>query len=79
MAGWVAYVKHRDIFKINLAIGLKSQVYNSFVLPAMPYGADTRKRNNIKPMQPHLVVEPFGRPSVIAQSYTSSGRYTVCT
>ena len=41
MAGWAAYDKHRDIFKSNLAICLKRQVYNSCVLPAMTYGADT--------------------------------------
>ena len=41
MAGWAAYAKHRDIFKSNLAICLKRQVYNSFVLPAMTYGAET--------------------------------------
>ena len=35
MAGWAAYAKHRDIFKSNLAICLKRQVYNSYVLPAM--------------------------------------------
>ena len=35
MAGWAAYAKHRDIFKSNLAICLKRQVYNSCVLPAM--------------------------------------------
>ena len=29
MAGWAAYAKHRDIFKRNLAICLKRQVYNS--------------------------------------------------
>ena len=40
MAGWAAYAKHRDIFKSNLAICLKRQVYNSCVLPAMTYGAD---------------------------------------
>ena len=40
-AGWAAYTKHRDIFKSNLAICLKRQVYNSCVLPAMAYGADT--------------------------------------
>ena len=33
--------KHRDIFKSNLAICLKRQVYNSCVLPAMTYGAET--------------------------------------
>ena len=37
MAGWAAYAKHRDIFKSNLAICLKRQVY-SCVLPAMTYG-----------------------------------------
>ena len=41
MAGWAAYAKHRDIFKSNLAICLKRQVYNSCVLPGMTYGADT--------------------------------------
>ena len=40
MAGWAAYAKHRDIFKGNLAICLKRQVYNYCVLPAMTYGAD---------------------------------------
>ena len=41
MAGWAAYAKHRDNFKSNLAICLKRQVYNSCVLPAMTYGAET--------------------------------------
>ena len=44
MAGWAAYAKHRDIFKSNLAICLKRQMYcmyNSCVLPAMTYGAET--------------------------------------
>ena len=41
MAGWAAYAKHRDIFKSNLAICLKRQVYNSCVLRAMTYGAET--------------------------------------
>ena len=41
MAGWPAYAKHRDIFKRNLAICLKRQEYNSCVLPAMAYGAET--------------------------------------
>ena len=34
MAGWAAYAKHRDIFKSNLAICLRRQVYNSCVLPS---------------------------------------------
>ena len=33
--------KHRDIFKINLAICLKRQVYNSCMLPAMTCGEET--------------------------------------
>ena len=37
MAGWASYAKHRDIFRSNLAICLKRQVYNSCVLPAMTY------------------------------------------
>ena len=41
MAGWTAYATHHDIFKSNLAICLKRQVYNSCVLPAMTYGAET--------------------------------------
>ena len=41
MTGWAAYAKHRDIFKSNLAICPKRQVYNSCVLPAMTYGADS--------------------------------------
>ena len=54
MSGWAAYAKHRDIliiiiiimaemaiFKSNLAICLKVRVYNSCVLPAMTYGAET--------------------------------------
>ena len=41
MAGWAAYAKHWDIFKSNLVICLKRQVYNSCVLPAMTYGAET--------------------------------------
>ena len=40
MAGWAAYAKHRDIFKSDLAICLKRQVYNSCGLPAMTYDAD---------------------------------------
>ena len=41
VAGWAAYAKHREIFKSILAICLKRQVYNSCVLPAMTYGAET--------------------------------------
>ena len=44
MAGWAAYAKHLDIFKSNLAICLKRQVYNLCVLPAMAYGAETWAR-----------------------------------
>ena len=57
MAGWAAYAKHRDIFKSNLAICLKRQVYNSCVLPAMTYGAETwtltkQARTNLRPHRP---------------------------
>ena len=41
-AGWRPFVKHRDIFKGNIGTCLKRQVYNSCVLPAMTYGAETR-------------------------------------
>ena len=41
IAGWAAYTKHRDMFKSNLAICLKVQVYNSCVLPAMKYCTET--------------------------------------
>ena len=41
IAGLAAYAKHRDIFKNNLAICLKRQVYDSSVLQAMTYGAET--------------------------------------
>ncbi len=41
MAGWAAYAKHRDIFKSSCAICLKRQVYNSCVLSAMTYDAET--------------------------------------
>ena len=40
-AGWTAYAKHHNIFKSNFAICLKREVYNSCVLPAMTYGAET--------------------------------------
>ena len=40
MAGWAVYAKHRDLFKSNVAICLKRQVYNSCSLPAMTYGAE---------------------------------------
>ena len=36
--GWAAYAKHQDIFKRNIAICLKRQVYNSCELPATSYG-----------------------------------------
>ena len=40
-ARWTAIVKHRDIVKGNIRTCLKSQVYNSRVLPAVTYGAET--------------------------------------
>ena len=41
IADWAAYAKHWDIFKSNIAICLKRQVYNSCVVPAMTYGSET--------------------------------------
>ena len=54
IAGRAAYAKHRDIFKSNLAICLKRHVYNSCVLPAMTYGAETwtltkQAQTNLRP------------------------------
>ena len=40
-AGWSEFIKHRDIFKGNIGTCLKIQIYNSCVLPAMTYGAET--------------------------------------
>ncbi|KAK2178030.1 hypothetical protein NP493_565g02021 [Ridgeia piscesae] len=40
-AGWTAFTMHRDIFRDNIGTCLKRQVYNSCVLPAMTYGAET--------------------------------------
>ena len=40
-AGLTALVIHRDIFKGNIGASLKRHVYNSHVLPAMIYGAET--------------------------------------
>ena len=40
-ARWTAFAKHRDIFKGNIGTCLKRQIYNSCVLPAMTYGAET--------------------------------------
>ena len=40
-AGWTAFAKHRYIFKSNIGSCLKRQIYNSCVLPAMTYGAET--------------------------------------
>ena len=57
MAGWAVYAKHRDIFKSNLAICPKRQVYNSCVLPAMTYGSETwtlikQAQKNLRPHRP---------------------------
>ena len=40
-AGWTAFAKHRDIFKGNIGICVKRQIYNSCVLSAMTYSAET--------------------------------------
>ena len=49
-ARWTAFGKHRDIFKGNSGTCLKTQIYNSCVVPAMTYGAEiwaltTRAKN----------------------------------
>ena len=41
-AGWTAFAKHLDIFKVNIGTCLKRQIYNSCVFPAMTYGAETQ-------------------------------------
>ena len=40
-ARWTAFAKHCDIFKGNIGTCLKRQVYNSCILPAITYGAET--------------------------------------
>ena len=69
IAGWTTYAKHRDIFKSNLAICLKRQVYNSCVLPAMIYGAETltltkQPHNKLAVAQTKIVsmLPPHGTP-----------------
>ena len=56
MAGWAAYAKHRDIFKSNLAICLKRQVYNSCVLlwhmVQRPGHWPNKHRTNLRPHRP---------------------------
>ena len=39
-AGWTAFAKHCDIFKGNIGTCLR-QIYNSCILLAMTYGAET--------------------------------------
>ena len=39
--GRTTFAKHRDIFKGNIGTCMKRQVYNSCILPAMTYGAET--------------------------------------
>ena len=41
-----AFAKHRDIFKGSNETCFKRQVYNSYVLPAMTYGAETWEHTN---------------------------------
>ncbi|KAK2192378.1 hypothetical protein NP493_32g09012 [Ridgeia piscesae] len=36
-AGWTAFAKHHDIFKGNIGICLKRQMYNLCLYPAMIY------------------------------------------
>ncbi|KAK2151904.1 hypothetical protein NP493_2552g00003 [Ridgeia piscesae] len=41
-AGWIAFAKHRNIFKGNIGTCLKRKVYHSCVFRPMIYGAETR-------------------------------------
>ena len=41
-AEWKTFAMHRDIFKGNIGTFLKRQIYNSHLLPAMAYDAETR-------------------------------------
>ena len=54
-AGWTAFAKHRDIFKVNIGTCLKRQVYNSCVLPAIIYGAETWALTTQAKMKPAAV------------------------
>ena len=40
-AGWTAFAKNRDIFKINIGTCFGRQIYKSCVIPAVTYGAET--------------------------------------
>ena len=60
MAGCAADAKHPDIFISNIAACLKRQVFNSCVLPAMTYGAETwtltkHAHNKLAPAQTKMV------------------------
>ena len=39
--GWTVFAKYRDIFKSNTGTCLERQIYNSYVLPAVTYRAET--------------------------------------
>ncbi|KAK2171715.1 hypothetical protein NP493_1033g00041 [Ridgeia piscesae] len=41
LSRWTAFVKQRDIFKGNIGPCMEKQIYNSCILPAMTYGAET--------------------------------------
>ncbi|KAK2170907.1 hypothetical protein NP493_1128g00065 [Ridgeia piscesae] len=47
-AGWTAFAKHRDIFKGNIVPCMKTQIYNSCVLPEITYGAETFEHSPAK-------------------------------
>ena len=69
MAGWAAYAKHWCIFKSNLAICLKRQVYNSCVLPAMAYGADTWRLTK-QAQNKHAAAQTKMERSMLSITYT---------
>ena len=54
-----AFAKHRDIFKGDIRTCLKRQCYNSCVLPAMTYGAESwaltpQAKNKLAAAQPKM-------------------------
>ena len=39
--GWAIFGKHREIFKSNMPISLKTKLYNQVILPVITYGSET--------------------------------------
>ncbi|KAK2192229.1 hypothetical protein NP493_36g02018 [Ridgeia piscesae] len=45
-ADWTGFAKHRNIFNGNIGTCMERQIYNSYVLPAMTYGAEIWAKKN---------------------------------